>query len=162
MDCRRIQDLLMTDYIDGEASEKTQIKVLEHLRTCDACRLFEKTLREKAVSPFKTAKKRCPPDFVWENIKNRVIKDRQGAPEKKDIPSPIGVWIILKTLRPAFAISAIAIIIFAITFISRSPLAGNGIIDTYIKEQTEFMVNLGTDETYADGLGTSIEEYLLS
>ena len=109
MNCKKIQELLMTDYIDGELNEKMQASILEHLATCDRCKRFEENLKEKVINPLKSVEKQYPPYFVWENIKNRIIKDRQSVSEKIDIVVTSKLSSIFKTLKPAFAVPAIAI-----------------------------------------------------
>lgn len=162
MNCKKIQELLMTDYIDGELNEKMQASILEHLATCDRCKRFEENLKEKVINPLKTVEKQYPSYFVWENIKNRIMKDRQSVSEKIDVAVTSKLSSIFKTLKPAFAVPAIAIAILVIIFVARPPLMSNGKLDAYIAEQTEFIINLDSSEIDINGLGTSIEEYLLS
>ena len=56
MRCERIQELLLTDYTDTEASEALRGEVAEHLASCASCRAFARTVSEKAVMPFKTVR----------------------------------------------------------------------------------------------------------
>lgn len=162
MNCKKIQELLITDYIDGEMNAKMRKDILNHLATCNKCKQFEENLKQKAITPFKAADRQHPPDYIWENVKNRITKDEQTISEKIDITVMNKLSGIFKTLKPAFAVSAAAITILMIVLVVRFPLTGNGKLDTYIAEQAEFMVNLDSDESGVNGLGTSIEEYLLS
>lgn len=152
MDCEKIQNLLMSDYIDGEADEKTRKKIREHLATCGKCREIEKALKEDITPSLKFAKRESPPDFVWERIKNRIMKEGQTIPQR------IGI----KILKPAFALSTVALAILALVIITRLPLRANGRLDSYMEEQVDFIMDLDANSTATNGLGTSIEEFLLS
>ena len=152
MNCRRIQKLLMTDYIDGELNEKMRISILNHLATCDKCKQFEKTLQKETVSPFKAAEKKTPPDFIWEKIRSRIIADEESA------------FKVIRIFKPAFAIPAIAVVILIAILVVRFPLIGRTTLNTYITDQTEFIMDLGQNgiDVPDEGLGTSIEQFLLS
>ena len=151
----------MTDYVDGELSEKMRIKILNHLTACNRCKQLEKTLQEEAVRPFKAAEKQHPPAFLWEKIKDRITEDRQTLPERIDVILARRLSNLLKTPKFAFATSAIVIMILVLILAVRFLLPGNGNLDTYVAEQAEFMMGLDSDEADFNGLDTSIEEYLL-
>ncbi len=151
MNCKKIQELLMADYIDGEANEKMRQVIFNHLSACSECRQIKETLKQDVIDPLKAAEKQHPPDFVWENIKSGIIKERQYVPER----------IGFKILKPAFVVPAVAVVILILVFIGGFPLKGNGKLDSYMVEQVEFIRALDSNGIEADGLGTSIEEYLL-
>ena len=91
MNCRKIQKLLMTDYIDGELKEKMRIKILNHLAACEECRQFEKTLQKETVSLFKAAEKKTPPTTRRRStaVKKKIYKPREAATVIKETePSP--------------------------------------------------------------------------
>lgn len=152
MNCRRIQKLLMTDYIDGELNEKMRINILNHLATCDRCKQFEEALQKETVSPFKAAEKKTPPDFIWEKIRSRIISGEKRA------------FKVIRILKPAFAIPALAIVTLIAILVIRFPVIGRTALNTYITDQTEFIMDLGQNgiDVPDEGLGTSIEEYLFS
>lgn len=161
MNCRKIQELLMTDYIDGEEDAKMRSSILQHLYACDKCRKLEESLKQKAVDPFLEAEKRYPPDYIWKNIQNQIVEEA-SAPEK--IKADIGGRLsdIFKTLKPAFIVPAVAVAVLAIILIVGASLIDEGRLDTYMTEQAEFIINLDANGIDAGGLGTSIEEYFLS
>lgn len=152
MNCEKIQNLLMADYIDGEANEKTCEKIREHLAACRKCKELEEALKKNVIDPLKTAGRERPPDFLWERIKSRIIKERETVSRRAGI----------KILKPAFAVPAAALAILALVIITRIPLKGNGRLDSYMEEQVDFIMTIDDNGTAANGLGTSIEEYLLS
>jgi len=156
MNCERMQELLITDYIDGEADGKTLTAIRDHLAACGKCRQFEKGLAEKVVNPFKAAEKHDPPDFIWAKIKDRIIADSE-IPRRR----------IRLVLRPAFAAAAVAVVMLAIVFLSGRVLTRHNGVNLYMADQASFV--MGLDEASDDitdspdiNLGTSIEEYFLS
>ena len=44
MNCEKIQELLMADYIDGEANIKLRAKIEKHLAACDNCSKMKEAL----------------------------------------------------------------------------------------------------------------------
>lgn len=160
MDCRKIQKLLMTDYIDGEINEKVRLGILGHLAVCGECRRVEEDLK-KVIAPFKAAGKESPPDFLWRRIKDRIAEERRTSPERIAVLVTRKVADIFRRPKFAFAASAIAITIIAVIVVAGLPIIGAGRLDTYIKEQAEFMTGLDSNDIAGNGLGTSIEEYLL-
>ena len=157
MNCKKIQNLLMADYIDGEANEKTCEKIREHLATCGKCKELEGALKKNVIDPLRAAEEERPPDFLWERIKDRIIKEREAMPRR------LGIRI----LKPIFAVPAVALAILALVIITQLPLQSSGTLDSYMEEQADFMMTLDDNGAAANGLdtnglGTSIEEYLLS
>jgi len=81
MNCKNIktmlndmQNILMTDYIDGELGPE-QLKIAEeHLGSCSDCRQFKEDLLKNAVIPFYSIEKAVPPAYIWQNISNGIIE----------------------------------------------------------------------------------------
>ena len=40
MNCKKAQELMLTDYLDDEISEKEKARIEEHLESCQKCREF--------------------------------------------------------------------------------------------------------------------------
>ena len=78
MDCKRIKELITTDYIDRELDEKLMKEIAAHLRVCKECNAFEVSLRKAAIEPFKNIKEIRPPEYLWERIKENIEKENTG------------------------------------------------------------------------------------
>jgi len=152
MNCAKIREFLITDYMDGEMNEKMKSIIMNHLSACEGCRQFELELKEKALGPFKSMERHTPPAYVWERIKDRI---RNEVPPS---PRPAFAW----RLKPAFALSAVAVLILAVVIVTRAPFTGNGDVSVYLAEQAEYMIDPSANGAEISGFGTSIEEYLLS
>ena len=152
MNCKKVKELLMTDYVDGELRTDIRSKIKEHLAGCSDCRTLEEALQRKAVEPFRNAQKFQAPDIVWEGIKE-AIATPESAP----------VFIIR---RSAFALAVVAALIFLTIIFARPFFISPGPVAEYVQEQAAFFAYLDTSANgFMDeedtGLGTSIEEYFL-
>jgi len=165
MKCARIRELLMSDYTDGEADEKTRSGVLAHLAGCPACRRFRAELKRSAIEPFRPGRRHEVPEYLWERIRERVRKPviRGASARISD-----GIYSFFRKLKPAFAFSTVALLILAVATFTRLNSTGRRAVDSYLAGQAEFMIELGDNnngkrDSSANGsLGTSIEEFFLS
>ncbi|PIQ89755.1 MAG: hypothetical protein COV72_01525 [Candidatus Omnitrophica bacterium CG11_big_fil_rev_8_21_14_0_20_42_13] len=161
MNCGRIEELLKTDYIDNELDEKTRLLIKEHLSACRKCAGLEAQLREKIIAPFKAVEKYHPPEYLWQNIKDGIAPGVEKFPLTEGISIADRILIILRALKPAYLVPVLAAVVVIAVLLS-SPLKNNGGLDSYIAEQSEFIIDNNGDAINANGLGTSIEEYFLS
>jgi len=163
MNCKRIRELVKTDYIDGEASAEVQKEIREHLSVCNQCRQFERALQEMAIEPFKKAREIRPPELVWHRIKETIEKKPSeglfaGLRNSLDI--------IFGLRKPVIAGVIIAVIVVIMTVFIKLPLNNQQAMSSYLEEQIEFISCLDADEVgYFNGgqldLGTAVEEYFL-
>ncbi len=148
MGCKNIQELLKSDYLDGELGPTQEQVVREHLLKCPTCRQLESRLKAQREL-IMSAKKDAPPERVWQNIRRAITAERAG--EEK--------WLFMP--RPVFALATaltaiICVIVLAGAIIRIQPFyAGNGedILSVYT-------LNGETSESPSN-LGTDIEEYFL-
>jgi len=157
----------MTDYVDGELGEEMRGKVLNHLKACEKCRQFEKVLKLEAVEPFKALKKETPPSFVWERIKERIVSLQGKTSERIVITLKERFSGIFKTLKPAYAISAVVTVILLSVLVLKISFTRPRPLDAYLTEQAEYIINLDQNGASENGfsnesLGTSIETFFLS
>jgi len=164
MECKKIQEIIAADYIDGELNEKLKGQVQVHLSACNQCRALEMSLRRIAVEPFKNLKETRPPDSVWERIKENIVAEESRRKES--------IFVYLKDyLRPLFNIpnpvfATIAIAVFVITASVVMSLGSQMRMNSYFQEQEEFLSSLEANTGDSSmggsaGLGTVIEEYFL-
>jgi predicted anti-sigma-YlaC factor YlaD len=161
MRCDRIQGLLKSDYLDGQATAKEKQAVLEHLKQCPQCRQMEKELLA-ARQVLQTAKEQQPPERLWQNIRQAIITERLNAQEV----AHKSVWERLRDLiwapRPVFAVAsaltaAIFIAIFAGLIIQNRLSISR--LDSALSV-IEYRTN-GETEQLMNGFGTNVEEYFL-
>lgn len=158
--CRKIEELLQTDYLDGRLEEAQAKQIQEHLARCSSCAKLEKDLQAQRIL-FKQAKPKQPPEQAWKNIRDRIIAERLNAEGRKyGLIERLKGW--LWQPRPVFVLATVfALIIMVAVF------AGNFMLKkTFlpIADDAELAVVYslnGENGNSLSDLGTSIEEYFL-
>jgi predicted anti-sigma-YlaC factor YlaD len=135
MRCERIQELILTDYMDKELDEKLVREVDRHILSCAACREFKRLAVRKAEQPFKAAQPQEAPSYIWERVKQEIFAE----PERRSIIH----------FRPAIVFAAAAVVIIAI-FIAR-PIVQTRAANAYIAEQIDFMMRVDIAEANGNG-----------
>lgn len=161
MQCKRIQELLKTDYLDQEADQKKQL-VKEHLAQCSACSELEKNLQIQRML-FQGAKRQSVPERVWHNIAEAIVTERL-KPEEDLIPG-ILEWLkgLIFKRRPAVVLATSLfsmIIIFA--FFTNIAIQRQVLLSRQNAAESIAGYSLNSNNGYTlDDLGTNIEEYFL-
>jgi len=150
MRCRKIRNLIITDYTDNEISPENRNLVDRHLKDCGRCREYKAVLTGSAVEPFRKIITVEPSDSVWRGIKE-AIRPKSG-------PSLMPEFFYVP--RHVFALATAVVMVFflgvlAKTYMDRHDTAG---LDS--ADQTEYFASLFRDNGNI-GYGTAIEEYFL-
>ena len=110
MKCKKIQDIIITDYIDNELDVKTRAVIDGHLAVCKGCRNLQESLTA-VVRPLRDAGPSFPPDFLWRKIKNGL--EREIAPGEY-----IGIKDILSIFNTKWLSAAAMATMLAFTLLS--------------------------------------------
>lgn len=163
MRCKRIQDLILTDFLDGEIEETERKKLLLHLTECVHCQEFLDIVKDSFEKPFRSVVKLEPEFLLWYKIR-RLLEEEKMEKEKYFHRSIFAkVRERLQVIIPALAITSILIgIVF--TDIDYLRLSSN-----YKENHSKLeIINNGINfETLEDTLlqsvnfETAIEEYFL-
>ena len=161
MRCKKIQELLKSDYLDGEVNQREERQISEHLAKCQECQRLEKELQGQRMV-FEKAKRQQVPEGVWQNIRDTIVTEQLNEESRVSRGILERLRAFLFPPRPVFAIAgALAAIIFAV-------IVAGAIIQkkqSFSKENSAESIagyNLNgesTDLLYT--LGTNIEEYFL-
>ena len=115
MNCKRIQEFLITDYIDGQMADKAKSFIDQHLAHCPVCRGYLSSIKKEAVNPFVNASKDVPDQLLWAQIKQTIEEEQQQQLEASLKPS---FWERIRSSvhipRPAFAFATLVTMIFMI------------------------------------------------
>ena len=71
MDCKKMEEIILTDYIDGKITGARLKDVEAHLALCSRCRALASELA-LVNAEFRKAKHMEPPAEVWEKIRAEV------------------------------------------------------------------------------------------
>jgi len=182
MECKKIQELLLTNYIDGEASDALKNEVERHVNSCHPCRQFKRDLLKTVIDPLRKAKKSKPPDFVWNHIKEALEKEaivfekrgKSGGllPNLWNYVTHFCHWDSLRRRGGLFSVpkSALAlatglgVVIVLMITVSRFQTNNQRVTKAYPEKQVEYLANVIGDSEYFsleenNGYGTAIEEY---
>ncbi len=147
MKCEKVEELLLTGYMDGELPVQEKQALERHLAGCVSCREF---LRQSSAVKGAAAGKGYvqPPAEVWEAIRERL--DR--------VPWWKRVWV--QPPLPAFAMS-MAVVALVITAVLVRP-GGDPVRFSPVAESEEAALfsDLAQYASETD-FGTSLEEYFL-
>jgi anti-sigma factor RsiW len=162
MNCKKIRDRIITDYIDQEASKAMQEEILVHLKTCSGCRVFEQALREKVSEPLRRIEAARPPESIWQQVQETI----EGEVAQDNSPSFLRrVYDFLADAvlmhKPRVALSAAFAVILITALFLRGPFYRQWAVKGYLREQSDFMQSMSlpvNGELEKDiGFGTAIE-----
>ena len=165
MNCQRTQELILTDYIDGQMGDKQKNLIDQHLAHCHVCKGYLENVKSQAVDPFANAPKAVPDDFLWAQIKHTIKKEQQQQAEKSFISDFWkGVRSLVHVPRPAFAFATVATLVLMVGITSQLVINNNQMMKINAQDQVMYLSSLinepaGTNN--GNDLGTPIEKYFL-
>ena len=152
--CKKIRELILTDYLDNEISDKDKTRLNIHFARCKDCKEFYERVKLNLAQPFAAADKANLPEFIWQNVKQAIVTEQQEKPS------------IIFVRRPAFAISTVMALVIIAVVMAKFKLDSQENLKSTAQGQMEYLAYsvetpvgmLVSDES---GLGTSIETYFL-
>jgi len=165
MNCKKIQELILTDYLDDQISDDWRPRIKIHFARCNQCKEFFEAARKAVAEPFVNVNKINPPEFIWQRVKETIMAEQQ-----KKTSLVASFLEKLKSIsyapKPAFAIAmTMAMVILVVTMVklrinNQETLSVNsegqrGYLAYSIEEPVDILANDN------GGFGTSIEEYFL-
>jgi predicted anti-sigma-YlaC factor YlaD len=161
MQCKKIQELLKADYLDGEADQKEEQFIKEHLKQCSECSRMEKELQAQRML-FQGAKPKQIPERVWDNIRDAIITERLN--QEEGLSLGILQWLrdLLFRRRPAFVLATSFSMIIILAVISTTFIQRKMVLSKQNAAESIAGYSLNGENGYVlYDLGTSIEEYFL-
>ncbi len=161
MRCKKIQELLKSDYLDGESGQRETRDIEDHLAQCLQCRELEKELSGQR-SIFQNSQRQEPPERLWQNIRAAIVAERlnQDEPARESVFERL---INLKSAFPrsvfafsgVFAVFVIAIFFAGVVMNNRVSYRDNG-----GEAFADYRVN-GESVDVASDFGTNVEKCFL-
>jgi len=162
MPCKKIQELLKTDYLDQETSIQQDRLIKEHLKQCPSCSMLEKKLRV-ARQFLQEAKDQPVPEHIWSNIRQAIaaerLKEQEGVfPGLLERLKNLVLW---PKPRVVLAASFLSVVIISAVFVNVS-LQQQSILAKQNAAERIAGYSLSDKNGYVlHDLGTSIEKYFL-
>ncbi len=156
MECKKVQDRLITEYGDKELCPGKSSEVERHLIACQDCREFFEAVRRCAVAPFKGAGEMHPDDAVWRGIQEKIEAERAH--------SEGGFWKLVDLFVPRFSlpvplmrVAFVAALILGVVVLVKWPSSQSDPVYGYLSEQMTFMGELGSGNT--DLMNGDLKDY---
>ncbi|NTV28835.1 MAG: hypothetical protein HGA80_02020 [Candidatus Omnitrophica bacterium] len=156
MDCRKAEELILSDYVDGELKGELLRVLEEHLHSCPACQALASQTVDLGQAVFGGAVSN-PPERVWLAVRERISVGRSSLVERAQS------WLILffgEPRRVAFSVTLAMAVVVAGLFLPgmwHRPVAKNkDVVTTELMLASAGAFLADDDDTWADGL-----EYLL-
>ena len=144
MECKKVKDRLMTEYLDKELGSKERVKVDQHLTECMDCREFFEAVRKTSVIPFEGTGEMRPDGIVWEKITERLESQKAHTGNEFWIwLDRIASWRPLPVMRVAFATA----LILMVMVLAKWPSSYTDPVYGYVSEQRAFMGELRVGNT---------------
>jgi len=160
MRCKKIKELILSDYIDGELSERLKKKVEAHMAACPECRhLYEEVLGMSA-EPLRRSGLVRPPEELWDKIKEALAPE-----EKEDLLTVLmeNLHVFLTVRKPALAaLTTVMVLILAAGIYIGSYSGRQAALNGYLNEQVSFLDSLGNgngEDYFSIDLGLPGEDF---
>lgn len=161
MNCEHIQELILTDYLDGTLAESPKKQVEDHLARCPQCLEFSKAAKRTAFESFERMEKVQPPEHLWSRIEDAILE------ETNPVVIPMPSWFerlrsLVALPRPAFALIAVLVLFLAAGTLNQFNIQKTAGGDSSM----EYLVSLmstATESSTSDSsdFGTAVEQYFL-
>lgn len=159
MNCKRTEELILTDYSDGRLEGSALKEVEEHIASCDACRALAETVAS-AGRILSAGLREEAPEGVWRGVKAVITADAGQSSVYDRLIEPLRY--LLTNLRP-IAVTAAAAALILLAFATSSILFNTGGISLSAEQDEIFaMISVNGDQTGEDaGFGTAVEQYFM-
>lgn len=161
MNCERIQELILTDYLDGVLEPKVRTELEGHLADCPQCIEFARIARKSAFDSFEGAAKFEAPQHLWYRIEEKLRQESSAS--ARVVPS----WrdnfrFLLELPRPVWALASVLVLFVAAGTLQQITSSKRVLSDS----SAEYIVSLvesSSDISTADNsdFGTDVEQVFL-
>jgi len=167
MKCKKVKDMILTDYSDKEIRPEQRGLIEKHLAQCKACREFVSMVRKSAMDPFRKVKTQRSLDPIWHRIKETIEVETQQETRPYPVPDLIDkLKNFIYIPRPVFAVATVMVAVLVLGIFTKLYIDKQEIAMVRSEEQVEYLAHLFGENGYAlngedAGYGTAIEEYFL-
>ncbi len=159
MNCKRMEKLILTDYIDGNLKGRGLEKIELHIKSCPRCHALAQDL-EAAGKLFRAVPQEAAPVAVW----HKILAEISTTPLRLRFPEAVLMYMryYLSHLKPAVVIaSAAVLLLFALATVRFMP--HKDYLGTMAAQDDILAISYTGDEEDASeyDLGTPAEMFFL-
>ena len=164
MKCKKIQELILTDYLDDELDENKKDYIEQHLVHCHQCKEFSIIARDAVIKPFANLERVCAPESNWTQVREAILAEQSCQTNFiADFWEKLKLGIYIP--KPVFA-GIVVMILILTTGIGLQVRNNNQVVKAKGQAQIEYLSYLvddsvGISPDDEQGFGTKIEEYFL-
>lgn len=151
MNCAKVRDLLLTDYVDGRLSQGFVSRIDSHCVSCATCRALSEAVK-KTSAGMRLSERFEAPAHVWQNISS-VLAESDAA-RVGFIDTIIGkLRALLFAHKPAFAVTTMVTVILMGALTVKVPAYRNQrMVNAYLEEQAQMYLNSNGDEQFEESV----------
>ncbi len=159
MNCKRMKNLILTDYIDGNLKGHALKEIELHLGSCPTCHSIVQDAKA-AGKLFRAVSRQEAPAEVW----HKILAEINATPVRRPFPETVLMYMryYISHLKPAVVIaSAAALLLFAVTAVRLMP--HKDYLETMGAQDDILTISYASYEEDASeyDLGTSAEMFFL-
>ncbi len=159
MNCKRMKDLILTDYIDGNLEGRALKDVERHLGSCPTCNALARDLKAAGKLLRATPQEEVP-SGIWHNIRAEI----STASAKLNFPETVLMYAryYLSHLRPVVVIASAAVLLLVILTAVRL-MPHRDYLETLAAQDDILAISyIGDEENQPEyDLGTAAEMFFL-
>ena len=165
MNCKRVRELILADYLDGELGLRQEEALQHHLAQCWQCKKFATAAQKVGDELFACEGRVDPPEFIWHRIKEAILAERrQKSHVLEGLFSKLKYLLYIPKSFPA--VTAAITFMLVVGAAAQFRAIEEGVVTEGSQEQTEYSISLTGEFSDAainttEGYGTSIERYFL-
>ncbi len=178
MNCKKIQELILTNYLDQEMPQDKQKELESHIASCSECSEFLALAKETTIEPLANIKTdNLSQDIVWSKIQKEIQEEKQSLIDYDQAPGFLEkLKKIIFSPKPRLVwstVAAIAMFILAFNLshqqmdsgqnnqVQIAALNNQKVIDSQAAdfEREEYLSYLLEQDDDYTGYGTSLETY---
>ena len=156
MNCKKVQKLILTDYLDEELNSEQKSEIEAHIAGCQQCHQLEITAKKALVEPYIRLERALPQEKVWHKIKMEIQAEEKQ--KKSAFLFPKNVFAMITVF-----IAIVSITVMFVTF-QKNNQEGLTVNTERQAENLAFLddgINYYSSDVENISYGTEIEEYFL-
>ena len=159
MKCKKMEEIILTDYIDGNLKGRILEEMEAHLVSCPGCRALAEEAKAAGKLLRSVPKQEAPPE-VWHKIRDEI----SAAPARRFFPEIAleNLRYHFLRLRPAVVlVTATALLFFVLTAVRLIPQSNYPATNIVKDDILSISYNTDEEDTAEYDLGTPAEMFFL-
>jgi anti-sigma factor RsiW len=141
MECKKVRDRLITEYMDKELALAMNTEVERHLTACPDCREFLGAVQKTAVIPFQKAGEIQPDSVVWQRIQEKI--EAESSRSEHWLGKLADIFVLRSPFAmPLVRVAFVTVLILGIVVLAKWPSRYADPAYSYLSEQMTFMGEL--------------------